>query len=145
MNLCYKYDEFIDEKAVWIASLSDGSFVYQDDEREGEEIPVAWLRLKKWLQNRPEIWITDLHFRFRSNIIHPLPRKQEGYFFCRKVFQGFGSKKSLQSYVGGYVYDGVIHTNTITIPELEVVETGTRDLDAISDFFCIRRQNARLG
>jgi hypothetical protein len=140
--LCKTYDTFIDEKAVWVAKLSDGSFVYQDDYRPGETIPIAWLRLKKYLETEKEISIIGLHFRFRSNIIHPLPENSDGYFFSNKIIQPLSKNKvpPFNFFVGGYLENKVINRVTIKIPEMDLVARDIKPQNEEYDYYCIRRR-----
>ena len=51
-GLCTEECGFLEDKTIWVAVLSNGLTVYQDDERSGKE-PIAWKRLKRKLEN---IW-----------------------------------------------------------------------------------------
>ena len=51
MGVCVTEDDFVKHKLRWVAGLSDGSRVFQDDDREGETEPVAWKRLKKYIDD----------------------------------------------------------------------------------------------
>lgn len=138
-NLCSSYDEFIDEKPVWIAKLSNGFTIYQDDDRPGEEIPSAWLRLKLYCETS-KISIESLHLRFRSNIIEPLPQKAHGYFFCHKIVQFISAKNKepFRFMVVGAVENEIIHTRIYKVPELHLVEMSTRELDKYKEFVIMR-------
>jgi len=133
-KLCTTPDEFIEEKARWVATLSNGLKVYQDDDRPGEEINSAWIRLKTYLEISKEISIIGLHLQFRSNIIYPLPQNSKGYFFSNKIVQFIGGSP-LRFMVVGYVDEKEkIHTQTFNIPELLKLETSTRNLNEWLDF-----------
>jgi hypothetical protein len=141
--ICYfpictnKNDVFIEEKPLWVATLNDGTVVYQDDERPGE-FSSAWLRLKQncALSNR---WIIRLHLQFRSNIIHPLPENCRGYFFSKKLIQFVGGKK-FDFYLIGHVLDNkdLVVVRTFKVPELIELQVETRSLIDYPDNIIIR-------
>ncbi len=144
LSLCgVANDEFIEYKHHWIATLSDGSRIYQDDDRPGEEIPSAWLRLKEWLsytnlESDGKIWIQGLHLRFRSNIINPLPTNAKGYFFANKIVQMVGGKP-YDFFVVGTVEDKVIKRQTFKVPEMIKVAEDIKPLDENYERFVIMR------
>jgi len=60
-------DQFIldrmDSSPFWVATLSNGKEVYQDDGRYGDRDP-AWLRLSAYCEEN-NLWVTKLVFQFR--------------------------------------------------------------------------------
>jgi len=78
MSLCRKPDQFLEDKTSWIAYLSDGSKVYQDDYRPGEEIESAWARLKKFTDEN-DLKIKNIKIRFRSHTLE-VPTSGEYHF-----------------------------------------------------------------
>lgn len=134
--ICTKVDEFIEDKTQWVATLCDGTVVYKDDEREGQEIQSAWIRLQKFCRENKKS-IIDLHLRFRSNIIHVLDRDSDGYFFANKIVQLIGGP-SFDFFVIGSIKNGKIFTKTFKTPELIQVEESERSLDEYIDFVILR-------
>lgn len=66
-NLCLdKRDRYLEERAHWVATLSDGVVVYGDDDRGDEKI--AWKRLVGYC-NDNYLTIQALALRFRSYIM----------------------------------------------------------------------------
>lgn len=137
-NLCTIPDEFIEEKSRWVATLSNNFKVYQDDDRPGEEIASAWLRLQRYCEIG-KVSIISLHLQFRSNIIHPLPQNAKGYFFSNKIVQFVGGKEPFKFFVLGSVDDkDVITTQTFKIPELIKLEESKRNLSDWKDYVILR-------
>ncbi len=134
--ICTIQDDFIENKTQWVATLCDGTVVYKDDEREGQEIPSAWIRLQKYCKENKKS-IIDLHLRFRSNIIHALDKNSEGYFFANKIFQLIGGP-AFNFFVVGTVKENKILTKTFKIPELIQVEESERNLEDYEDFVILR-------
>lgn len=144
LNLCSNpNDEFIEYQPHWIVTLSDGSKIYQDDDRPGEEIPSAWVRLKEWINHSrlegSKISIIDLHLRFRSNILNPLPKNADGYFFANKIIHFVGAKEPLKFIVLGYLEDGLIKRRTIKVPELLILQDDIKTLEDKYQEFVIKR------
>lgn len=133
--ICTSFDDYVRYKPIWIAELSDGTTVYQDDNREGLEIPVAWRRLRLYTKIE-KTKIVDLYLRFRSNIIRPLPRNGDGYFFCNKILQPITSKNRIiiNFYVIGVVKNKLVFTQTYKIPELLLAEQSVRNLENCEDY-----------
>lgn len=82
-SLCTQPDEFLEEKAIWIVTLSDGTKVYQDDDRPGVDEPSAWIRLGHYLREAG-LGIVGMELRFRSHVV-PLPSDVPGYYFARGI------------------------------------------------------------
>ena len=114
--LCEVLDEFIDEKPLWFADLSDGRRIWMDDNREGCEPNSAWLRLGEHIKKN-EIKIVEIGLRFRSHIEMPLPPNAQGYYFCKQLLASI-SGESIHSFLIGQVEDDVITVQEWTIPEL---------------------------
>ena len=124
--VCTSYDDFLQDKdqAVWYVTLSDGSSVFQDDDRPGFE-PIAWLRLKNHCEIN-KLNITGIFVKFRSHVEFS-GSSDEGYFFRRKALGGWGMEKTDQYYVIGTIKDGVIHCKHWKIPEVICDEEDDRD------------------
>jgi len=60
--------------AQWIAELSDGTTVYQDDGHPERSNQSSWLRLSMYLK-QTRLNIVSLKLRYRSNIADTLPKK----------------------------------------------------------------------
>lgn len=67
-------------KIRFIASLSDGRTVIQDDRPKQCH---AWIRLQRWLKENPSIAITNLRLQ-RDQLEIKMPANQKGYFYGNK-------------------------------------------------------------
>lgn len=125
MSICNKEDDFIFEKPMWIALLSNGEKIYQDDGRPDLQIYSAWIRLSSYLKDT-KLKIVDLYFRFRSNVVHILPENAEGYYFSNGVIGQLSSDFSINLFVCGEINNGVARIRNIKIPELIVMSEEER-------------------
>ncbi|KKN98962.1 hypothetical protein LCGC14_0142070 [marine sediment metagenome] len=66
----------------FLASLSDGRTVIQDDRKEN--IRHAWARLADWLKVNPGISITEMRLQGPNGVDIKMPPNQKGYFFGNK-------------------------------------------------------------
>jgi hypothetical protein len=124
MGICTKEDDFLSEKTIWIATLSTGEKVYQDDDRQNAEPASAWLRLKNYCRQN-NIFIVDLILRFRDHYENTVIPNAAGYFFCKRAAAAWGTP-TLEFYVTGYLDKDTIYTKTWKIPELVLVEIDHR-------------------
>lgn len=114
-NLCFEEDEFLEGKTIWIAALSNGEDVYQDDDRPGL-IPQAWLRLKKYVDDN-QLSIERLLLKFRSHRVE-VSNNEEGNTFSKGVIARWGGSKTRHFYVTGILKGGMIRLKWWTTPEL---------------------------
>jgi len=76
-------DAYVKEKPIWVATLNDGSKIYQDDDRPGLDEPVAWYRLNTYI-HKHNLRIIRFRIQFCSNIVWTLDN-QDGYYFSKGV------------------------------------------------------------
>lgn len=129
-------DEFIIEKdePIWVAELSDGRRVFQDDYRPGLEEHSAWIRLATYLKENPELYVVNLRLQFRSNI-RWVSEHKPGYYFCKGSIGILTYERSerLNSYHMGFLTLAK-HAVVITeykLPELETLRNKIVDVDEI--------------
>jgi len=135
--ICIKPDEFIEEKVRWIADLSNGISVYQDDNREGCIEPIAWKRLKQYIKSE-KVFIINLHLQFRSNIINVFNGiETDGYFFGNKIVQFLGGG-SLNFFIVGYIKSNLIYRKTFKVPELVLADEDVIKEHTVPEDFLIR-------
>lgn len=79
-NLCFSYDYFLEEECIWVAKLSDGTTVYQDDNRPGIEPVSAWIRLGEYLKENSDKWIKEIQLKFGTHEISVAGEK-DLYFY----------------------------------------------------------------
>ncbi len=121
----FEEDEFTFEKPRWIAHLSNGTKVLQDDNRPVAYPPQAWLRLADYCRHSG-LYITNLTLQFRSHHQTPLPANADGYYFINKIMAIHGGPQ-FQAYVIGYLTDdNKVLTQTWLIPELIKIEEDAR-------------------
>lgn len=88
-------------KVKFLASLSDGRVVIQDDRSKERH---AWARLAKWLKANPDVSITGIRLQGPKGVDIKTPPNQKGYFFGQKQHAVWGGPQ--QSYIGVGYYDG---------------------------------------
>ena len=131
MQVCKAIDGYIEEKyerqAMWIAKLSNGETVYQDDERPGLFENSAWIRLKEYVYAN-KLHIDNLTIRFRSHIISVNHTPVGGFFFRHAALGSFGSAKTVAFYLAGTIQNGILSVVKYRVPEIEVEKIETRDI-----------------
>jgi len=125
-----KDDPFLDDKTIWIASLSDGQTVYQDDGRSGVSHHSAWVRLKDYCAVE-DIHINGLKIKFRSHVV-PIP-KSEGYHFIHGVgcLVGFDSE---DFFIIGTLNNGTLKRTWYKVPEILENKTVNIETDKITQY-----------
>lgn len=131
MSICNYEDDFIFEKPMWIALLSNGEKVYQDDGRPNLADYSAWIRLSSYLK-KTKLKITSLYFRFRSNIVYLLPENAEGYYFSNGVIGQLSSDFSINLFVCGEIKGNIARIRNIKTPELIVISEEDRVIENFS-------------
>ena len=149
-ELCIEEDDFLCDKTIWIASLSNGISVYQDDDRGKLKEPSAWKRLGHYIsENCPKINIVGMQLKFRSHIVE-LPSNARGYYFAHGM-----SKTTDDIIERGYLVCGSVDTSILrdrqytepvddiitckwyNIPELTLSHEQTRPLSQLQAPFLI--------
>jgi hypothetical protein len=115
-SICTELDDFLEDKTIWIAKLSNNLLVYQDDDRPGK-IPNAWMRLKEYIKKN-NLLVVALALRFRSHVID-MPPNAPAYYYAKSVIMN--GNKSQNCAAIGYLKDDVIEICDFTIPELESI------------------------
>tara|TARA_R110000824_G_scaffold89045_6_gene218596 strand:+ start:3130 stop:3591 length:462 start_codon:yes stop_codon:yes gene_type:complete len=139
-GLCIEDCDYLEDKAIWVASLSNGLLVHQDDYRSGKE-PIAWKRLGRYCKLE-SIDISGMYLKFRSHII-PSPDEADGYYFAYGAHKEFDENHTRQHYVFGYAVDKNVHYGWYANPELILTKERTRKInkDDVNDQRLILRQN----
>lgn len=142
--VCKQEDDFTFEKPRWIAHLSNGEKVLQDDDRPGVEPKQAWLRLKDYC-GQTGIDVVNLTLQFRSNQFAPLPANARAYFFCNRIVTAFEPTAlpfSLGFHLVGYVLENKVHVQHWKIPEYTYAEDDVRNVED-SEYYLIWRKDAK--
>lgn len=114
--VCKKEDDFVYEQVRWLAHLSNGQTIIQDDNRPGVDPPQAWIRLGQYCKQE-RVNIVNLSLQFRSHHESPLPANADGYYFINKaVSVNYGP--TIGFYIIGYLKDEQIRVQQWRIPEL---------------------------
>ena len=132
-TLCRESDDFLDEKTIWIANLSNDETIYQDDERVGRQPHSAWLRLKAYLKES-DLKIKSFAFKFRSHHVQ-LPRPQDGCYFTKAILGQQDNATDLHFFVyGNYIRGKNIDCVWYRIPEIIVFNTrNKKEEDVVQD------------
>lgn len=131
--ICKTFDkEYFEEKTYWIAELSNGETVYQDDGKNENYEHSAWIRLKKYIEDN-NLSINKFYVRFRSNIIYPLQENCDGYFFSIGIIGMMSSEENVNFYILGYVLNNKVMIKKIKIPELIVFDEEEREISNCSE------------
>tara|TARA_R110002074_G_scaffold390889_1_gene575176 strand:+ start:2091 stop:2558 length:468 start_codon:yes stop_codon:yes gene_type:complete len=126
-DLCLEDCDYLEDKSVWIATLSNGITVYQDDNKSGRE-RVAWKRLAKYCHEN-NVDVIGLCLKFRSNVIVvKTPDKIDGFYFAYGAQREFDEDITRAYYVTGYSKDNSIFYTWYTIPELIKDKEGSRKI-----------------
>lgn len=111
-------------KSRWEVTLSDGTKVYQDDERQGRP---SWLNLKEYLTLHPTLAIAKMFMGFRDNVII-LPDNAEGYFFTYGLLASWGEWEK-HRFLVGTLKDKIVTINSYELPEVGHLGEETRTLE----------------
>lgn len=124
--ICEKQDDFLEDKTIWVAVLSNDKIIYQDDDRVGYEEKSAWIRLKKYiLENK--LSIKSFYLKFRSNIVSSTPNNASGYFFSKGIM-GSIATKNVFYYVVGHIESNKVYIKKFKIPELLCFDEEVREV-----------------
>lgn len=115
---------------LWVARLSDGSLIYQDDGRP-DTTASSWFRLRETLRGRT---LKGLGIRFRKREIWTFSEawleevRPRGVFFARKM-EGFIGASMRKVYVLGWVVGEKIYCEEREERLLDLLRTDVRPLD----------------
>ena len=116
--ICTTEDDYVKERFEdqprWVARLSNGLTVYQDDYRPNLTEYSAWRRLRQYCKSN-SVQISELKLQFRSHV-EDVP-KGDGYYFARGAGAWFG-KPTDHFFVVGFVKNDIIYKTWWRIPEL---------------------------
>ena len=127
-QLCISDCNYLIDKTIWVATLSNGLVVYQDDEKSGKNEPVAWKRLYDYCQQE-KVDIIGMYLKFRSNIKQmPSGEDIDGYYFSYGAHREFDEEITRMHYVCGTYSEGRIESTWYTTPELTKTRTDSRKM-----------------
>lgn len=139
----FEIDDFISNKdsTIWIATLSDGRAVYQDDDRPEHEEKRSWVRLQEYCKKN-NLFVKKMAIKFRSHTEH-LPESEEGYFFRKGVLGSPAEKKTIHRYICGPIINGEINVTVFRIPEIIIEETEIRKIEGNEDGIIWKKKRKR--
>jgi hypothetical protein len=109
---------------IWIATLSNGEIIYQNDNKPEDKEPSTWKRMKKYVEENL-LSITQLSLQFRDHMIH-LPISPIANYFAQGMMGELG-KKMNHYYIFGYytlhLKENYLKCNWYKIPELIITQT----------------------
>jgi hypothetical protein len=104
-----------DRDKVWvIAHLTDDRTIYFDDFS-------VWIKIKD-LCSSENVYIKEIQFQFRSNVVDAGIDDPEGVYLIRCV-KGTMGAKSRDYYIVGEVNSGLVYKHMWLIPELFIEES----------------------
>ena len=120
--------EYVRDEPLWVVDLNTGERVYRE---QVDGMDDSWKRLKQYLSENPQQYITGLYFRFRDHW-EEIARDKEAFFFTNFILCHYGGKEQY-SFVGGYLNDDKkLHIKRFSIPELILDKEEYRDTADLS-------------
>lgn len=150
MGLSFAQDEFISEKVCWVATLTDGTSVYQDDNRPDEAEPCAWLRLAAYVKEKQKegeaFGVEKLEIKFWDHVELAAPAGAAAYYWINGVEAFAGAARPYYKYVVGYVLGGEaeMFVNKWLVPEIIQTEHEKRPVP-YGDNLLISKRGEALG
>lgn len=132
-QVTFEQDEYVRERfertTRWVATLSNGCFVYEDDNRPGL-LPNSWLRLKNYLEENQHLKIVGLYLQFRSHI-ERVPDNADGYYLSKGAGVYFGGSISptIQYMITGTLSNDIVHCTWWQCPELQIEKHTQKTID----------------
>lgn len=124
----------------WVVILSDDSCAWQDDNDPRYEEPSAWLRLKSFLNNNPNLFIKRILLEFRGHMeIIEVENNVEGLFFRKAIGGDVMSASTQDFFIFGKLKDNILSVSWWMVPELILHRSETRTNIADHEEHLIRR------
>ena len=128
-DLCTEQDSFLEDKPIWVATLSSGITVYQDDNRPEVDEPIAWKRLRSYCIKQKE-QIEFLRIKFRSHVVPITPKKNlpTYYYFAYGITKDIVDDFNQEYYLSGFCLGDNLHYSWYKVPEILKEKTSTIDI-----------------
>jgi hypothetical protein len=131
-DICRHIDEYIEDKCIWIATLNDGTKVFQDDDREGAWHPSAWIRLGRYINDHAGSKIIAMRLKFGTHIVE-LPSNKKAYMYSHGLLQAFNQKYGLNFHVVGWsISDKTMLCRWYKSPELIITKEFRREIGTLN-------------
>ena len=141
-QVCLESDSWIQDieesTTLWIASLSDGTKAFMDDDRPNL-YHSAWVRLKEYCETN-NLHVVKMQLKFRSHSEFVFDEDSEGYCFRKGVLGSFGSANQ-HFYLVGILKNGIVNMQKWSVPELILSETDERNPSDLSDCLILRTKS----
>ena len=110
---------------LWVVDLNTGERVYRE---QIDGIDDSWKRLKTYLEENPNQYITGLYFRFRDHW-EEVARDKNAFFFTNVIKCYYGGIPQFY-FMGGWLNENnEISLKKYSIPELILEENSARKLE----------------
>ena len=109
-------NQYADSNPIWIAELSNGEKVYQDDGRPNVQPESAWLRLGQYCKEN-DLYIEGIKVRNRSHV-EDVGFGHDGYFFCKGAGALLFQDMTVHTFNIGHIEGGKLYVRTWKLPEL---------------------------
>lgn len=109
-------NQYADSNPIWIAKLSNGETVYQDDGRPNVQPESAWLRMKQYCEEN-DLYIESIQVRNRSHV-EDVGVGHDGYFFCKGAGALLFQDLTIHTFNIGHLEDEKLHVRIWRLPEL---------------------------
>jgi hypothetical protein len=106
---------------MWVAELSNGETVYQDDSNGSH-----WIKLGKTFPT-----IVDLYLKSGLMEVRPLLKNANAYFFVNQAISVMSSDNTMHFYLIGYRYESIIIIQRWKVPELIFINYEFRNLEEV--------------
>tara|TARA_R100000005_G_C4991349_1_gene198706 strand:- start:36 stop:518 length:483 start_codon:yes stop_codon:yes gene_type:complete len=127
--LSKEFDSYVniyaDRNPIWIATLSNGEVIYQDDGRPEAEPSSAWVRLKIYCEEN-NLHITNIKVRNKSHI-EDVGSDYDGYFFCKGAGALMFGDYTVHTFNIGVLEGEKLRVRTWRLPELIAERFEERD------------------
>ena len=117
LNFVLPDDDYVENNTIWIAVLSNGETVYQDDRIDF----LMWQSLKRHVEDN-QLAVADMKFKFRSHVVH-LPKPRKCVVFSRAAGRWSTSQTTDYYYIYGVDCEAEIHRDWYIVPSLIPMES----------------------
>ena len=118
-------NQYADSNPIWIVTLSDGTTVYQDDDRPNTKPHSAWERLGIHCKKN-NLHITGMKIKNRSHV-EVVGEGGDGYYFCKCAGKFMFGDKTNHAFIVGVLENGELRVRHWSLPEIVPDQFEIRD------------------
>jgi len=141
MTVCKTLDKYVnqygDNNPVWIAMLSNGETIYQDDDRPNVEPQSAWLRLKSYCEDN-DLHIVNMKIKNRSHMLE-VGNECDGFFFCKVAGSYMFGTETHHAFSIGTLENGRLRVRKWNLPSLEPDRFEDRDPHEVGEMLIYKK------